>query len=219
MHTELVTDEFIAALHTRTLQNLPAILKNIGVFRNAATAVMGDARAGDQIGTLLAGAYSLISDVRANYDIAVAWMSMCDWNEEKGLDMTKDEVALLNVILEHQEIVDLALGGRITRSIGELINIALTPSIAPYPSDVLSDTDAYTWLNRCGIKVLKEQKAFLIANQHSKIKAWLSKTPWSNNHGKLLQRLPGAQKEDRPIRFGSGTQSRATWLPASLVTD
>ena len=53
---------------------VPVILKNAETFSQAAAAVLSDQRAGDQIGTLMAGAYSLTSDGEISYDAALEFV-------------------------------------------------------------------------------------------------------------------------------------------------
>jgi putative DNA primase/helicase len=213
-HAELVTDEFVQQLRSRTVIHLPTIVKNIATFKAVATTVLGDARNGDQIGTLLAGAWSLVNTELVTYEQAEGWMRMNDWVEEKGLDQTRDEQALLNHILEHIERVE-SNSGIISRSVGELIRTAMS-------YDGYGETMAYSTaedaLGRIGIKVDRTSNVFMVANNHREIHKILAKTAWTNNHAKLLQRLTGAEATE-PMRFKAGTKSRAIAIPISYVSE
>jgi putative DNA primase/helicase len=216
VHSELIDDDFVQRLRSRTVIHLPTIVRNIATFKAVATTKLGDARNGDQIGTLLAGAWSLVNTELVTYEQAAGWLEMNDWVEEKGLNQTRDEQGLLNQILEQIEFVESDTG-RVTRSIGELIVIASEELFGFESSkDGVSSKRASDALNRLGIKVDSTRKGFFVANNHREIARMLAKTPWANNHGKLLQRLQGAEATE-PMRFKSGTSTRAVFIPLSYV--
>lgn len=214
-YNELVTEDFVLALRTRTVQMLPIIKSNIAVFRSAATAILGEARAGDQIGTLLAGAYSLFNDTVATPGQAEAFITgVEDWEEERTRTET-DESKLLSYILEKRERVETGHGA-ITRNISELIKIG---SNSMNMGETITADLARDTLERCGIKVNNLEKVFMISNTHSVIKDWLKNTAYAQNHNKVLLRLPGSFSPTAPQRFGSGTPTRCVAIPLSVLED
>jgi putative DNA primase/helicase len=213
---ELITPEFCKNVQSRTVQMLPIILKNISVFRAAVSSILSDNRTGDQLGTLLAGAYSLVKDTECTFDEAIEWLKTYDLKAEKEADNSKDQIELLNHIMQVTLTIDCS-NGRHTRNIGELIRIAgnMEKYIEP---NMVSQKDAYDHLNRCGIKV-KAKEAFIISNQHTRIKEWLKKTPWYNAHGKVLARLDGAEKTPAGVQFADGSFSRGIIIPLIYVKE
>jgi putative DNA primase/helicase len=206
-----VTDEFVKALQSRTTEMLPTILKNARVFADAVAAVIGQRRIGDQVGAMLAGAYSLTSTKAITYEDAVKWVSMRDWAEERGLELTKDEYQLFGKIMSH--IITLETdSGRIDRSVGEIILVA----IGKRAEFGTGPDSAHARLRRLGIMIKDDR--ILIANQANGIINIIKDTSWSSNYNQVLYRIPGADKVE-PRAFFPGMKSRSVSLPLSMVTD
>jgi putative DNA primase/helicase len=211
LHSEILTPQFANSLQARTVKLLPVILENARTFAAAAGTELGYQRTGDQIGTLLAGAYSLHSANKITYDQALQWIRDQDWSEERGLDEQRDEIMLLNFILE--QIITVESGhNRFERTIGELIQISAKPMMH---GDEVTSTAAEARLSRHGIRV--KDGMFVISNHSEYLKKILSRTPWANGHNKILQRIEGAKQTDT-MRFASGMVSRAVAIPLDYVT-
>lgn len=208
-YQEIVTEQFAEALRARTIQMLPVILKNADTFSNAAASELGEQRAGDQIGSLLAGAYSLFSNSEITYEKAIEWIRSRDWSEEKGNDTTRDEIALVQHIMEQITKVETSVG-QVERTIGELVQIAIH-----YKTDLGLDTHTTNErLKRLGIKA--EPQHVIFSNSSDPIKKFLANTPWARNHNKILLRLDGAEAVDS-VRFASGITTRAVKVPVSTI--
>ena len=208
---KLVDDEYAHKLQARTIKLLPTILKNSSTFADAASAVIGQRRIGDQVGAMLAGAYSLTSTREISYDDAVKWVSEKDWDEEKGLELTKDEYQLFTKIMGHPIKIEGAYGV-IERTIGETILIA-NRDISEYN---LTAESAANKLRRVGIIV--HEKQIFISNTADGIKNIIKNTSWANNHNKILERLPNAGKVD-PRVYYPGCKSRGISLPLEMISD
>lgn len=206
---EIITDDFVSRLQARTIMLMPVILANARTFSAAAAVVIGEQRAGDQLGALLAGAYSIHSNKEITLEDAITWLKARDWSEEKSLDKTRDEVSLLAHIMEQMTFVETT-GSRYERNVGELVAIAAHEptgeGILPY--------EAQQRLKRVGIKV--EDQYLVISNTADWVKKCLANTPWSKNHNKILLRLEGAIGLET-TRFGSGIQTRAVGIPLRLI--
>lgn len=209
MYAHLVTDEFVSGLQARTISMLPIILKNAEVFNNAAVSILKEQRYGDQLGAMLAGAYSLKFDGLVTYDFARKWVEEMNWDEEKSLDANRDESRLLNFILEYQIEVENEYS-RVKRSIGELVRIVIGVEVdghVPYEQ-------ALKALLRIGIKI-RDQK-FIVSNSSTGIKSILDKTPWSGeNHNKILLRIDGAVVIE-PTSFGT-VKHRGVGIPIEVL--
>ncbi len=212
MHLEVITDEWVRRLQARTIRLVPVIIDNARVFATAAAAVIGEQRAGDQLGALLAGAYSLTSDKRISLDEAVAWVKARNWDEEKGLDRTRDEYALLGYLMDQEVRVETRYTN-FNRTISEVIAIA--NNVHPEPSDITMDGAKATLL-RHGFKVIDGQ--LQVSNTSNWILKRLEGKPWAKNHNKILLRLDGAEAVPS-TRFGPGLQTRAVSVPLALLFD
>lgn len=223
MHVETITPQFAVNLQARTLKLLPIILENAAVFAKAAASLLGKQRIGDQIGSLLAGAYSLSSTNKISYDDAVEWIKNRDWAEEKELEESRDENRLLSHILERFVNVEAGKGGRVERSIGELVGLC----IGKVDDPVLTDMGAERRLNQLGMKLhdewnevdgKKEKTEYLaISNTSGHIKKFLWKTPWQNNWSKVLIRIDGAIPTTS-IRFNISLSTKSIAIPLDLIT-
>lgn len=203
----VITPDFVERLQARTLSNLPTIIHNSAIFAQAAATVLGEQRIGDQLGPMLAGAYSLFSPHAVNYDKAIEWIKSHDWTEEKELDGAGDEHALLQHIYNQVHRVPLE-AGFVERSITEIIDVAMGEF-----DEGLTSSRAFYHLRRHGI--LAESHVVTISNRHEYIVKLLRDTPWSKNHNKILLRIPGAFSPPNPVRFAGQSQSRAVCIPWS----
>lgn len=207
---DVLTEEWCERLQGRTIQMLPVILENAKVFTRAAAAVLEEQRAGDQIGTLLAGAYSLFSNGVITYEDAVRWVGERDWSEIKSTD--KDEVMLLSHLMEQQVMVETGHGNKYERSVGELVIMA-SHSIRP-DGEFIEPDIAQQRLRRLGMKV--EGDSVVISNTAAWIKSALKDTPYAKGHNKLLMRLTGAENVGS-TKFASGIQTRAVKVPLEYL--
>lgn len=206
----VLTQDYCSRLRARAVSMIGVIRENAKTFATAGAAVIGTQRLGDQIGTMLAGAYALHSNGLVSADEARQWIEKQDWSEQTALNEVKDEQSCLSHLLEHV----VRIGGELTtseRSIGEAIRCVL---LREYMGDI-GPNAAEEHLLRMGIKII--DGGVVIANTHTAIGKVLVGTLWAKQWGRILKRLPGAQARD-PERFGSGGTHRGVWLPeASLL--
>lgn len=205
----LFTDEHCRALRARTLVNLPTILANIKTFSAAFREILGDQRASDQLGTLLAGAWSLHLNKAITLENARAVIAKHDWRDDVRDKSNTDADRLLARLREHIVSLDV-LRGRVSMTVGEMIECA-NGNKPDDPDTANYDFDKH--LGRMGIIV--EDGCLLISNSSSYIKTILQRTPWSVNWNKILMRIPGAQG-DKNRRFAT-VQSRAVAIPLARV--
>lgn len=209
-YDEVVTEEFCTGLRARTISMLPTILANTKTFSNAAAAVIGEQRAGDQIGVLLAGAYSLVSDKIINYEDAVKWVEEKDWSEERGLGSTRDEIALISFLLEHVVRIETQ-AATVERSVGELVLIAMKLVSAEWS---IQPAQADDRLKRVGMRVIEDY--LYISNSDANILKILTGSPWAKNHNKILMRIEGAE-DVKSMRFAAGVASRAVRIHKDIL--
>ena len=197
-------------LLARTMSLIPTIRASVSVFTRVAAERFDSQRLGDQYGTLLAGAWSLISDTTATPDQASALINQNEWDPYSQTTEVPDEQRCIQHILQHQIRVE-ADHSTHTRTLGELVAIASRQETA---LEVASNIAEAT-LGRHGLRV--EDQALLVSNTAQAIAAILRDTAWGHSWGTLLARLPGAEKAG-VVRFkGLGASSRAVRVPLAVL--
>lgn len=214
MFNEMNTDEYVQAFQSRALMLLPTILQNAKTFSAAAAAELDNQRAGDQLGALLAGAYSLASDSVISFEDASKWIKERDWSEERLMDGTRDEVKVINKIMDSEHGVETAYG-KMTRTIGELVNICSGGLPLTQSEQILLSVELISAsLKRIGIKL---EGQFLIISDNSEfIRRVLANTAYTKNYHTILARVNEAEKLESTT-FGSLIKARATKIPLSQI--
>lgn len=213
MYYDIITDDFVTAFQSRSVKMLPIILQNAKIFSNAVATELDNQRTGDQLGILLAGAYSLTSDSVISSEDAKRWIMERDWSEERLSDSTRDEIKIVNKIIDSEIIVE-SIAGKVTRTIGEIVLIARGDVVEQSESNIISEALANSTLRRIGIKVDGFYVIFSDTSDH--IGKILANTPYSKNFHTILSRVDGAIKME-PTTFASGIKSRATKIHSTAI--
>lgn len=207
--TQVCTAETGHRLMLRMVRQIPIIRDSVAVFRRAAAERFDSQRQGDQYGTLLAGAWSLMSSRAATIEDAFQLIDGNDWTAYKE-QVEADEDRCLQQILQHQIRVEGDRGSGHTRTVWELVEIARGVA----PSMEITATAAEAHLGRIGLRVADDR--LLIANTALGLQRILADTPWAHSWPTVLSRLPGAQKAGK-VRFkGMSTNSRAVSVPLAF---
>jgi putative DNA primase/helicase len=205
----LIDDDFCNSIRARSYSLIPVIRHNTKSFSRAVADKLGSQRIGDQIGTLLAGAISLMSSDKYTIQEAKAFIYDFDFSEAKESEDVSDETKCLDKILQSKLFFE-SDKGRVERSIMEIVNVAS-----------LNDTtqnfdhhDATGVLGRHGLRV--DGGILYVSNSHNELARILKETPWHSNWRRVLLRIEGTKVSDYPIRF-AGMKSRAVGLPINLI--
>jgi putative DNA primase/helicase len=213
MYYETVTDEYIEGFQSRSVWLLPTILKNSKTFSNAASIVLNNQRTGDQLGILLAAYYSLTSESEISFDNAIEWMIKQDLSEEKLANESRDEIKLINHLMQCDTEVETSYG-KVKRTIGELVIISRGDFISDAESSRISSDLANDTLKRLGMKT---SGVYLIISDNSeKIKKFLENTSYSRNYHTILRRVESSEKLNNTT-FGSYIKSNAVKIDTRLI--
>ncbi len=201
----LLTEAYIQKFYARAINRAVSIRQNADIFAKAAAAVLGEQRAGDQIGALLAGAYSLVNDNGVTFEQATNWIRQFDRDMDEQREEVQgqsDERMLLDYLM--QQIVRVKVDhGTSDLAVGELVQ-------AVKAGDYTISSTAKEALGRIGIKV--EAGGLAVSNTADGLKRLLRGTPWSVNWGKILRRLPNSRTAG-VVYFGfTGSESRAVFV-------
>lgn len=209
---EKITPEFSAGLISRSVSMIPVIRENAKIFSQAVAAHLKSRRFGDQLGTLLAGAYSLHSSELVSYEKALEIVSREEWTEQAPAEEEKDEYRLLRYILSAK----LKIGSN-EMPVARLIEAAHGFEAR----DGLPDQNlAMRTLNEAGIKYGSHQNisGVFFSTNHPSLKRLLSGTEWDAAWSRSLGRIVGAVSgKEIQARFGLGHKSRATFIPLSII--
>ncbi len=211
---DTLTEDYIQRMQARAVRMIPVIRHNAKVFAEAAALALKDRRMGDQIGTLLAGAYGLHSSGPITREKAVEWINRQSWDEVTEVSESKDEQSCLRHILAHLVRLETSQAGVKTRSVGELI-AKITGTGNDF--EITGDEAAKT-LIRMGIMVSQRNDgthAVRFANSHRELKRVLADTAWTESYPRTLQRIEGSIKME-PRKFGS-VSYRCVELPIDQV--
>lgn len=199
---DTLTENYIQQLQARAIRMIPVIRHNAQVFAEAAALALKDRRMGDQIGTLLAGAYGLHSTGVISREKAVEWIERQNWDEITETTEGNDEAMCLRHILSHIVRVETATVGVKSRSVAELIaKAAALPGNKDYE---INGEEAKGTLLRMGIMATDRDgvRVVRIASGHKEIKRVLADTSWPESYPRTLQRIKGAAKLDSR-KFGT----------------
>lgn len=204
----LAFPRFVSALRSRSIHLAATIAANAVVFKTAVLEHLGNQRDADQIGSLLAGAYSLTSSGMITSSKAAEWCVKQDWSTYKGAEFGKDESHCLHHLWEANLVVDLNEGGPVRTTVAELL-------VRSYDGNWGSNRSEHARqaLARIGIGVRKD--GIDIANAHNELKKIFTDTPWNEKWKDQLRRIDGST--DQPCTPINGVGKRAVRLPLRLV--
>ena len=212
---DTLSEDYILRMQARAVRMIPVIRHNARVFAEAAALALKDRRMGDQIGTLLAGAYGLHSTGHISREKAVEWINRQNWDEVTEVSEGKDEQMCVKHILAHVIRVETSQSGVKSRTVGELI----AKAAAQEQDYELTVDEAASSLMRIGIMVAKRPDGTQVvrfANSHRELKRVLAETSWTESYSRTLQRLAGSVKLD-PRKFGSSGTYRSVEITVEQV--
>jgi putative DNA primase/helicase len=200
-----LTDDYVERFQARTIAMIPVILQNISVFGAAAVDALGDQRLGDQLGPLLAGAWSLVSNTVVSYEVALDWIKGHEW-EVNGTS-TQDEVQLLESIMDTLVLYKGANGGQLESTVAQLVRAVAYAGDGVYPSMELADNV----LRQRGMRV--DGVYLYFAKNGEWFKEILKGRPFDV---KILRNVAGAEDGgERKLSF-AGTEKR--WVRVPLAS-
>jgi putative DNA primase/helicase len=205
-----ISPELGRRLIARTVGLIPMIRQAEGVFTRAAARHFDSQRLGDQYGTLMAGAWSLLSDVVPTQAEAEQCIACHDWESYSQSTELSDEQRCIQTILQHQLRVECP-DRSVTRTIGELVELAAHQA---HDLEISAELAAQA-LARQGLRL--EPPHLLVSNTAEPIAHILRETAWAHGWAVVLLRLSGAQRRG-PVRFcGAGMVTRAVAIPLAAL--
>jgi hypothetical protein len=196
----------------RTLSRVPTIRANARAFAKALAVEHGQ-RFGDQHGTLLAGAFSLMpnSDRELSAKEAEEFCAQIDWSSQRRDERDADEDQCLARICE--SLIPVEGGRRLT--VMNLVESLCGPKMGNLEG---CEENADKILGRYGIRT--KSGSLFIANSNTNLERLLADTQWSGGaHKQALKRISGASGSQGMIHFVGSKKSRATVIPLQELID
>lgn len=199
----ILAEEFCARFQLRTYAMVPAIRESVAVCSAVAAKEFGSQAAGDQYGTLLAGAWHVMHSKPATAADAQGLIASANWTAyADNENVLGDEDSCLQEILQRHLRVQHENNPSMERTILELLNMCHMPATVT-PLDAITVNDAADALGREGLRY-REGRLY-VSNTAKGVGRILRDTPWATNWGTILSRLPDAEKAG-PVHFpGAGT--------------
>ena len=203
-------DGFSERIRSRSLKHAKTLRANCETFSAVAVEFTGDKRSADQVGTLLAGAFSLTSTNEVTKDFAREWMGKQDWSGFKSEEVDNDENQCLSHLFAASIRYEVHDRG-ITRSIAEAVHVANETTIAISDAALREREETRDALKRHGILVKDGRAA--IANRHPALERIFADTAWAGAKWRQqLERVEGHHKHE-VMNFGLNVRQRAVSVP------
>lgn len=197
-------------LLARQVANLPVLRANIDQFKKAATAILNSPRIGDQLGTLLAGSYSLYNSNALTFEQCKKYIESKDLDEFLAVKSEREDLSLLHHICGATIRVE-TLRGTQERTLGELLRIAL---FKPKDADI-DYMECENTLARYGLRVAYDgldRAGVWIGQRVPTLNRIMQTSEYFEGWMGVLLRHPHAKKSPSTLRFG-GVVSRAVFIP------
>ena len=205
-----LTDKFCAGFRARCLTMIPTIRRSAALLSVAASGAIGSRRLGDQVGALLAGAYSLISDEPPTPQLARELVEAQDMTQQVEIRSASDEFGLLSHMLE--AVVPVAgAHGRVDRSLASLVRECR--DAIESQGAIQEPRDSADALALVGVKATP--RGLVVANSHRGVRKLLEGTHWGKDWARVLRRIRGAEASG-VVRIGD-VVARATTVPWEQV--
>ena len=185
----------------------------LAVSRSAAGVVLGDARSGDQYGTLGAGAWILLNDDIPEESEMREWFAALDvkaFIEEQAPEGKR----LLSIILQAREIVQARDGARKV-AVGEMVGAAAGKAAeTPDQDAALTKRKADGYLRQLGILV--KPPYLYLSHESEWINQKLEDTPFADGWRIALQTLPDVGPGGSKY-FHPGLNTRTIRIPLEIL--
>jgi putative DNA primase/helicase len=212
LHAETMKPGFPARLLARTLSLIPTIRANADAIADAIARTGSGRRAGDTLGTLLAGAFSLTSSRILTPAEADKLLTERAWIKEAAEAARPDPEwrRALARLMQHQHRYTSSNGRPETASVSELIGAM----VGAFGEDMIRPGDADTALRRLGMRVIGE--TLCLGYRSEGIAGVFRGSPWDAGWLATIARTPKAEK-GKAVRFGPAYQDKALAIPLEAI--
>ncbi len=205
------SDRFIA----RAVRLAPVIRHNAKMLAKAVTQVYKSGRFGDQIGTLLAGKHSLISEEQLSIETALDFVKQFDLTPyTEPLEISQEKNAL-SILLQYEIEYEDSDDKRHKMTVGEAIEAVCNDHKHDDSDEILKK------LKAIGIDLKFELEGWYIyiSNSSQTIAKAFAGTAFANGWSKVLINLPSAEKTPSNHYFCAAINQRGVTIAYSSIRD
>ena len=213
----VLTTEWSRAFHARTYNLSGELLKAIAIMSEQTGKIVGTMRDGDQIGTLMAGAWMVDHDKAPTASEAKEWLTGLQVADLKAnvADKSDEEQCLDEILSVKVEIANKE--GRSKMTVGSALELWYGQESGLHGYE--SQRDDYPGITQAGISreleqigikpvITKGVQYLYIAIGHPSLRRSIKESGWANSYSSLLARLPFCENANAgPTRF-AGLQRR-----------
>jgi putative DNA primase/helicase len=214
---QIINNIWSHAFVARTFKLFDQIKIAIEVMTAQATDILGARRDGDQLGTLMAGAWMVINDKAPT---AAEARMFLEYNNVSATDADSLEKSDEELCLDEILSMKIDVSGHVKTTIGSVISYWYETELCYKTPDNFSPGE---WPNirleieQYGIKLINKTKKIQIATGHPAIRKGLEKTAWPIVYDTILGRLPCCADDVKgPARF-AGLSKRYREIDAELL--
>jgi len=220
---EFLTPEWSRAFHSRTLSIIDEVIRCIDVMVGQAASLLENRRYGDQLGTLMAGAWMIMHNRSATAKEAKEWLFDMDISSLNNVDEKRStEDRVFEELLSYR--VNISNGHEHSiQSIGACLEYLFDEALLEenkksFPG--ATDKGVKQTLEGYGIKVINENGRWLcVAAGHPGVRKILERTHFPETYVELLRRLDICDgKLYGPGRF-AGIRKRFLRLDIEKILD
>jgi putative DNA primase/helicase len=213
------TPGFSDRLFALAMERAPIIMANTLMLRDA-IAQHGNKRAGDTLGTVLAGYLALQNDTKLTAEAAADFVRTNPWLQEAARDQVppKEWRRLLDYL--SQQRFRAGTGPDATDfSVGEAVSLL---GLERHAETTVPREQIARALGQQGLLVLQSPNSaegfvVMIANQSAQVARWLQGTPWAGSWRPTLLRAPGVQTKDPKYFPGLSSMHRSVAIPLRVM--
>ncbi len=201
MVIDTLTNDYCRRFRARAIKLIPTIRSNAEIFSRVVSKSLRSRRGGDQIGTLLAGAYNIKNSNTVKESLALEYVESIDWDNDSIGQPKSDQDRLVELILQQL----IKTNGNNTEAIGSLLRKAGRDPVDNFGAEALriqvehDRQESRHFLRKYGITTItdRERGSYDIgfADNHSQLMGLLQETPWRNGYKNILIRYDGAYKK------------------------
>ena len=216
-----LTEDYCKRFRARAIKLIPIVRKNAEIFSRVVSKVLKSRRSGDQIGSLLAGAYNIKNSDVVGEDRALAYVNSINWDNDSIEKPRSDQERLVELIM--QQLVKTH--GTNTEAVGTLLRRAGREAINSFGAEsaaVKVEQDrqaARDVLRKYGITTVTNREYggydIAFADNHSQLITLLQDTPWCNGYKNVLIRYSGAYK--KTAVFADKIRSQSVCIPFANI--
>lgn len=207
--------DFSQQLISRQIRNLQAIRATVEIFGEQVARMAGDRPMGQQLGTLIAGCYSLVRQDVPTAGEARDYLRRFDWEEFNQAKDAREDMDVFRYLSSRLIKFSNAQGKMVERSLGEVCAVAA--SLAADDSYVPAAAEKI--LNRFGMRfhpMAGDVTGFALALKHDQLDELMGRSQYSKGWRRIIARHPQATTGDRDLTFGA-LKSPYVWVPAEVM--